>query len=137
MEKNFEAVKRYGKELSVIMLDIDLFKKYNDTHGHIGGDRLLVKLADILTREARKADYVFRYGGEEFLIILPETGLTMAYETAERLRMAVESEAGITVSLGVSSYHEPLLDAEALIRESDNALYRAKQNGRNRVEVSS
>jgi len=137
LDKSMELAKRYGESFSLIMLDIDFFKKYNDTRGHLEGDRLLVKLADILMRETRKADFVFRYGGEEFLVILPETGLTMASEAAERLRTAVESEAGVTISLGVSSYHESLQDKEALITEADNGLYRAKQNGRNRVEKAS
>jgi two-component system, cell cycle response regulator len=137
LEKNYGAAKRYGQPLSIIMLDIDHFKQYNDTHGHVEGDRLLVKVAHIFLKATRTADYVFRYGGEEFLVMLPWTDITNACKAAERLRRVVESEAGITVSLGVSSYHESLRDAEALIREADNALYRAKQNGRNRVEVSS
>ena len=135
LEKNYGAAKRYGQPLSIIMLDIDHFKQYNDTHGHVEGDRLLVKVAHIFLKAMRIADYVFRYGGEEFLVMLPGTDITHACKAAERLRRVVESEAGITVSLGVSSYHESLQDKEALIREADNALYRAKQHGRNRVEV--
>lgn len=136
-EKNFESAKRYGEELSVFMLDIDHFKMYNDTHGHIGGDRLLVKLADIIVRVMRKADYVFRYGGEEFLVILPGTGLTKACEAAERLRSAVESEAGVTISLGVASLTGSVERIEDLVVNADKALYRAKERGRNRVEAAS
>ncbi|MHB8881004.1 MAG: GGDEF domain-containing response regulator [Thermodesulfovibrionales bacterium] len=135
LEKNYASAKRYGQPLSVIMLDIDHFKKYNDARGHVEGDRLLVKLAGILVKGIRTADYVFRYGGEEFLIILPGTDAANACIAAERLRRVVESEAGVTISLGVSAYHESLQDKEALIREADTALYLAKQNGRNRVEA--
>lgn len=136
LEKSYGSAKRYGQPLSIIMLDIDHFKQYNDTHGHVEGDGLLVKIAHILLKVIRTADYVFRYGGEEFLVMLPMTDITNACKAAERLRRVVESEAGITVSLGVSSYHESMRDKESLIRDADNALYRAKQNGRNRVEVS-
>ena len=118
------------------MLDIDHFKQYNDTHGHVEGDRLLVKIALIFLKVMRTADYVFRYGGEEFLILLPGIDITNVCKAAERLRRVVESEVGVTISLGVSSYQESLQDKEALISEADNALYRAKRNGRNRVETS-
>lgn len=135
LEKIYESAKRYGQQFSVIMLDIDYFKKYNDTHGHVEGDRTLVKVAHMLLKVMRMADYVFRYGGEEFLVMLPGTDIANASKAAERLRSVVESEAGLTVSLGVASYRESLQDKEALIREADDALYRAKKNGRNRVEV--
>jgi diguanylate cyclase (GGDEF)-like protein len=136
LEKNFEASRRYEEKLSVIMLDIDHFKRYNDTYGHVGGDRLLAKLAAILLKELRTADYVFRYGGEEFLALLPKTDLEKANETAERLRRAVEADAGVTISLGVATYQKNLPDKEALIGRADAALYRAKEGGRNRVEVA-
>lgn len=136
LEKTYEYAKRYGQPLSVIMLDIDHFKQYNDTHGHVEGDGLLVKIAHIFLKVIRTADYVFRYGGEEFLILLPGIDITNVCKAAERLRRVVESEVGVTVSLGVSSYQESLQDKEALISEADNALYRAKRNGRNRVETS-
>jgi diguanylate cyclase (GGDEF)-like protein len=137
LDKIVETTRRYGNLLSLVMMDIDHFKKYNDTHGHLEGDRLLTKLAAILIRETRHADYVFRYGGEEFLVILPDTGLEMAAEAADRLRQAVAQEAGVTISLGVAAYRRCMPDKEALIRKADEALYLAKQNGRNRVEVSS
>jgi len=116
------------------MLDIDHFKMYNDMHGHVEGDRLLAKIAAILSRVMRSADYLFRYGGEEFLAILPETDLAMACEAAERLREAVAAEGEVTISLGVASYQKTMQDKESLFREADEALYRAKENGRNRVE---
>lgn len=135
MEKCIEAAKRYGETFSLIMLDIDHFKQYNDTYGHVEGDRLLVRLAGILLHNMRNADYVFRYGGEEFLVILPETDAAKAREAAERLRIAVEAEAGVTISLGVATYRKDAQDSANLISSVDALLYRAKQNGRNRVEA--
>lgn len=137
LEKIFEITKRYDKNLTVIMMDIDHFKNYNDSFGHQEGDRLLAKVAAILTRETRHADYLFRYGGEEFLAILPDANLKMAVRTAERLRSSVEAEAGVTISLGVAVYGEGLHERETLLCKADEALYQAKQNGRNRVETAS
>ena len=136
LEKVFELARRYGEKQSVIMLDIDHFKIYNDTYGHQGGDQLLVRLAGILTAQMRKSDYVFRYGGEEFLVLLPDTELPMACDAAERLRAAVEREAGVTISLGVAAYHDAMPDKETLVKAADAALYRAKEGGRNRVETA-
>jgi diguanylate cyclase (GGDEF)-like protein len=133
MEKCVNTAKRYGENLSVIMLDIDHFKHYNDTRGHVEGDRLLVRLAGILLDELRSSDYLFRYGGEEFLAILPRTELKPACNAAARLRMAVESKAEVTVSLGVASYGDGTGSGENLIISADTALYRAKEQGRNRV----
>lgn len=134
--KCFNSATRYGKPLSLIMLDIDHFKVYNDTNGHQEGDRLLVKLANIMNRDMRSSDYVFRYGGEEFLIIMPETDSAGATNAAEKLRKMVESKSEITVSLGVASHQDSVEDPETLVRMADVALYRAKQRGRNRVEVA-
>lgn len=134
MEKSFETARRYREDLSVIMLDIDYFKRYNDTHGHLEGDRLLVQLAEVILREMRRADYVFRYGGEEFLIILPETGSVPACEAAERLRKVVEQETGVTISLGLATLTPTMQKKEELIEKADKSLYLAKQGGRNRVE---
>ena len=136
LEKVFELARRHGKVQSVIMLDIDHFKRYNDSYGHQGGDLLLVRLAHILRAEMRMSDYVFRYGGEEFLVLLPDTELALACDAAERLRAAVEREAGVTISLGVAAYHDGMPDKETLVRGADAALYRAKERGRNRVEAA-
>jgi len=135
LEKSFESAKRYGSELSAIMLDIDHFKMYNDEYGHIEGDNLLIKLASIFSQSVRDADYVFRYGGEEFFILLPGIELKMACMAAERLRTTVEKDTGVTISLGVSHVNEYMQKKDGLIVDSDNALYLAKQHGRNRVEV--
>ena len=136
MEKNFDLVERYGGQFAVIMLDIDHFKRYNDTYGHQQGDRLLAKLARVLLQEMRRVDNVFRYGGEEFLVLLIQTDHSMACKVAERLRKVVEATTEVTISLGVSSYDNAISDQETLIRMADEALYRAKQGGRNRVEVA-
>jgi diguanylate cyclase (GGDEF)-like protein len=135
LEKCFEMARRYDEALSLVMIDIDHFKHFNDTQGHLAGDQLLTLLAKILLREVRRADYVFRYGGEEFLVLLPETGPERAREAAERLRQTVEAEAGVTISLGVAHLEESPSKPEQLIAHADRALYRAKQNGRNRVET--
>jgi diguanylate cyclase (GGDEF)-like protein len=134
LDKIFDSARRYEKPFSLLMLDIDYFKKYNDTHGHQGGDRLLADLARLFIEEMRNADWVFRYGGEEFLILCPNTGMEGAVEAAERLRAAVEARGGVTVSIGVVAYLAQE-QQESLIGRADAALYRAKQNGRNRVET--
>lgn len=136
MDGLFEAVRRYERDLSVIMVDIDYFKNYNDTHGHPAGDQVLAAVAKLILGEIRKSDVAVRYGGEEFIVLLRETSPKDACETAERIRQSVEAQTGITVSLGVSSFHRDMPDKESLIELADQALYEAKQNGRNRVETS-
>jgi diguanylate cyclase (GGDEF)-like protein len=133
LEKCVDAAQRYGEQLSVMMLDIDHFKRYNDRYGHVEGDRMLVKLANILSLGMRNSDYIYRYGGEEFLLLLPKTDTDLACEIAERLRKMVEAEAGITISLGISSFQENMSNCENLIIRADSALYQAKQEGRNRI----
>jgi diguanylate cyclase (GGDEF)-like protein len=130
----FEIARRYAENISVVMADIDHFKRFNDTHGHQEGDKLLVRVAQILETVIRSSDCVFRYGGEEFLIILTKTDITNARIVAEKLRAAVETGTGITVSLGVASYENSMTGSEVLVKMADSALYRAKENGRNRVE---
>ena len=121
-------------ELSLILLDVDLFKSYNDDFGHPEGDRALKLLADILSRESRAYDIVTRFGGEEFAILLPDTDSKTAATVAERLRTAVEEaewpNRGITISLGVCSWL-PGMTADEMIRFADIALYEAKKQGRN------
>lgn len=128
--------KRTDKPFSVIMLDIDRFKEFNDTKGHSAGDKLLEELADLIMKESREVDLVVRYGGEEFLILLPDTTLEMAREAAERIRKAVESKSEVTISLGAAAYSKETVNEEHLTNKADSALYLAKRNGRNRVEVS-
>lgn len=136
LERNMAKVKRYGGFFSVIMIDIDYFKKYNDTRGHVEGDSLLVDFAGLLTVSTREMDLRVRYGGEEFLVLLPDTDGKTAGEVAERIRKTVERKGTVTVSLGVASYHAGMKDCAEIVNSADDALYRAKCKGRNRVETS-
>ncbi len=142
-ERKFREAERYGEAFSILLLDIDDFKKINDTYGHEVGDKVLKKLAEVILSNIRRADIPARWGGEEFLIFLPKTNLSSAVKVAEKIRKAVENAfvelAGgkklkFTVSIGVSSYRGQKSLAE-IIKEADVALYEAKRKGKNRVEV--
>jgi two-component system, cell cycle response regulator len=145
LANEFERVGRYHQDgMSVLMVDIDHFKKINDEHGHLVGDVVLRDVARVMRETLRTVDSVGRYGGEEFMIILPHTPRDEAWRTAERLRRTVadhvfsSSRKGtglqVTVSVGVASYPSEKVDTpSALIRAADEALYRAKEKGRNRV----
>lgn len=134
--RGLAEARRTNKPFSVIMLDIDFFKDFNDTKGHPAGDVLLSELSKLILKESREVDLVVRYGGEEFLILLPDTSLEKSYEAAERLRKVVESKTEVTISLGVASYSKKTVKEKDLIDKADAALYKAKQNGRNRIETS-
>jgi diguanylate cyclase (GGDEF)-like protein/PAS domain S-box-containing protein len=136
LERSFENAKRFKRSFSIIMIDIDDFKGYNDTHGHIAGDKLLVALADVLLRETRAIDLIVRYGGEEFLILLNEVELSKAFEIAEEKRKLIKSKTGITASLGVTSFHAGINNSTELIHKADIALYKAKQKGKDQTEAS-
>ena len=133
LEKYFSCTRRYGKSFSIIMLDIDDFKKYNDTHGHSAGDEMLASVAQVLIDDIRNADAIARYGGEEFLIMLPETSREAALVTAERVRKGVAEKTFVTISLGVASYDKEMVKKEDLVNKADEALYRAKKAGKNQV----
>lgn len=135
---------RYEHDLSLLMIDIDFFKTYNDTQGHPTGDAALRNLAQIMLRSIRSTDVAVRYGGEEFAIILPETTMQEAAATADRIRQAVEQEGlsddtkepvQLTISIGVATYPDHGIDKQSLISAADTALYQAKAQGRNRVSV--
>lgn len=136
---------RYGRSFSFIMLDIDFFKIYNDRHGHLRGDEVLRTLASLLLQNTRDVDMVFRYGGEEFSIIIPEVSKQEAFTMAERIRRVVQDHVfpfeeeqpggNLTVSMGIAGFPEDAEDSEQLIDNADRALYRAKLSGRNRVCV--
>jgi len=143
LQNEFARVGRYEAGVAVIMLDIDHFKQVNDEHGHQAGDVVLRDVARLLRDTLRTVDAVGRYGGEEFIAILPHTSYEEAMQTAERVRHAIANHAfrmsdkvlRITASVGVSSYPSETTDSpNALVREADKALYRAKESGRNRVE---
>jgi diguanylate cyclase (GGDEF)-like protein len=141
--QEFLRAKRFKHNLSVIMMDIDHFKLVNDRFGHAAGDHVLCQLAKLIRSEVREVDIVGRYGGEEFTLILPETGLKKASEVAERLRQIInqifdstdQSSPQITVSIGVAGLDADTPDFDALVNQSDKALYKAKESGRNRVEI--
>lgn len=140
-----ERVRRYNAPLSVLMIDVDDFKSVNDTYGHLAGDQVLGELAQLLARVARSVDTVARYGGDEFVIAVPETDETGALAFAERLRDRIgehpfeigrEEPISLTVSIGVADFSEPKVGtAEDLLDCADRALYRAKAGGRNLVSV--
>ena len=132
LSKSIAVSERYNRDLSLIMIDIDYFKKYNDTYGHTAGDSLLVCIADLLRKVIRKSGNIIRYGGEEFLVLLPETNTQEALKVAERIRKTVQSETTSTISLGIASFKQGISDKEFIDR-ADKALYQAKNNGRNNV----
>jgi diguanylate cyclase (GGDEF)-like protein len=132
---------RSDRSFAIILIDIDFFKRVNDIYGHDGGDMVLVHLANILQTKLRKADAASRWGGEEFLILLPDTTLNQAHELAERLRSYVEtnpttSNIQITISLGIAVIRQHGNSVESLITAADHALYAAKNNGRNLVAIA-
>jgi diguanylate cyclase (GGDEF)-like protein/PAS domain S-box-containing protein/putative nucleotidyltransferase with HDIG domain len=128
---------RYEAPLSLILLDVDRFKQFNDTFGHPAGDAVLKKVAEVLTEMARATDVVARYGGEEFVIVLPETDAEQAQAAAERFRSAIAAvpwqKRPVTASFGVATRRDGVLDTDKLIAQADAALYRSKQCGRNCV----
>jgi len=139
--EELERARRHGNIFSILMIDIDFFKKINDTYGHLCGDQTLRQLAKLLQQMVRTMDIVSRYGGEEFCCVLPETSAVNALILAERLRSAVEAsdiidgdkKLRITISLGVAEYSQERTTREDLIGAADAALYRSKHEGRNRV----
>jgi len=140
----FEESERYGRPLSLVIADLDFFKKVNDTYGHAVGDEVLKSVSAILQQSTRSTDLAARYGGEEFTLMLPETNLDDAQAFAEKLRDIIEStpvetQAGplrVTVSLGVATVpHSRIHSSKELIVAADKALYRAKKNGRNQVQA--
>jgi len=140
LEEQIEIVKRYNRSLGLIFLDIDFFKNINDTYGHKAGDTVLVELSKLVLQTIRKSDIFGRWGGEEFLIILPETEKKEAIKLAEKLRKKIENykfdkiDKTITCSFGVTSFIEND-DIEKIMIRADKKLYKAKQNGRNKVET--
>jgi diguanylate cyclase (GGDEF)-like protein/PAS domain S-box-containing protein len=141
LSTEFSRAKRFQTSLSVLFVDLDFFKEVNDSYGHLVGDDVLRSAAEKISSAVREYDHVGRYGGDEFLVVLPNGTAEAAWEVAERVRQQIGdkpivNEVETTVSIGVSQWRcgQELSD---LIRQADVALYRAKQNGRNRVEVES
>ncbi len=133
----FAGAKRYGDPLSVLLLDVDKFKSINDGLGHAIGDEVLRNVAEVIRSSVRECDFAGRFGGEEFILVLQKTGYAGAVVLAERIRAAVEAskwiDQSVTVSIGVAALTADLTDKEELVRRADQAMYKAKRLGRNRV----
>ena len=142
LEQELERTRRTGMATALMMVDLDHFKSINDTYGHENGNRVLTYVAELLNRETRRLDICCRYGGEEFVVILPSTELMLARQVAERFRRALEESdialdqgtLKVTASLGLAVAPEPSqTDADTLVAMADECLYEAKRGGRNRV----
>ncbi|MFN2470073.1 MAG: diguanylate cyclase [Gaiellaceae bacterium] len=143
LENEFARAKRFGRPLSVVMADLDLLREVNNTYGHLAGDAVLRAVADVFRSQLRHYDVAARFGGEEFALVLPETGTEEAAEIAERIRRAVAAQAvtvptsdepiRATISMGLATYPTDGCDATELVHQADVAVYRAKLQGRNRV----
>jgi diguanylate cyclase (GGDEF)-like protein len=143
LEIEIDRCNRYGHSLALLLLDIDHFKVFNDTYGHLEGDKVLVRLSQIIKLCLRTMDSAYRYGGEEFTILLPETSGDEAKNVARRIKAAVElenflpeaeEEVKITVSIGVTEYHQKEQQA-AFIQRADDAMYNSKSQGRDRIST--
>ena len=141
--KEISRAQRHRTPLSLLMLDVDIFKTVNDRYGHAAGDRVLQHVSHKIVENLREMDVVARMGGEEFSVLLPNTGTEDAIHLAERVRQAVEREScqlqdqiiDVTVSIGVASYGEETSSLEAILRHADDSMYQAKNGGRNRVVI--
>jgi diguanylate cyclase (GGDEF)-like protein len=143
LELEVDRFNRYKHPLALLLLDIDNFKEYNDSYGHLEGDKVLVRFSQIIKTCLRANDSAYRYGGEEFTVILPETNGDEAKTVAQRIRASLEAEkykpipgkvARITISIGVTQCY-PKEELSTFIRRADKAMYLSKENGRNRVSV--
>lgn len=142
-DREFNRAKRYGNQLTIVMIDIDHFKKLNDTYGHQLGDLVLERVSQLIKQNYRNTDCVARYGGEEMIVVMPETPMDKALFPTERLKNNIQNticewndqEVSVTVSIGVASMHPDIQKGQELLQNADEALYNAKRNGRNRIEV--
>lgn len=134
MQLEWKRAARFKRELSLLMIDVDYFKRYNDTCGHLKGDEALRKIGKLLNTHLREVDTVARFGGEEFVVLLPDTDKRGALAVAEKLRHLVQEDIpGVTISVGIANHPEDVLEMDDLIDHADIALYQAKDYGRNRV----
>jgi diguanylate cyclase (GGDEF)-like protein len=139
IEREMEMVKRYDQSLSMIIFDIDHFKRINDLYGHAVGDSVLKAVADIVRENTRKTDYFIRWGGEEFMILSSGVNLDKEYKLAQKIRKVIENQkfdhvGSITVSLGVAEFKDTET-VNSFIQRADDAMYKAKKASRNRVEI--
>ena len=140
MTKEMERAKRHERQLTAMLFDIDFFKKINDTYGHVAGDYVLKTIASIAKKNIREVDYLIRLGGEEFLIVAPDTTLEKAEALAERIRMAIENYkfnmmGNVTVSFGAANYKKGDVE-NSFLKRADEAMFLAKEKGRNQVVVN-
>jgi diguanylate cyclase (GGDEF)-like protein len=133
-EQLFMQKERSQETFSIIMLDLDHFKDFNDSSGHLAGDRLLSQIAYIITSESRSVDLVVRYGGEEFMVVLPRADGGQAARVAERIRLGVREQTAVSISAGIAGYRNDET-FEQMIARADKALYQAKEQGRDRIVV--
>jgi diguanylate cyclase (GGDEF)-like protein len=144
LTEEIERSNRYKRPISLAMIDVDHFKNYNDTFGHLKGNKVLKKIALLMEKESRDGDIVARYGGEEFAIIMPETDINQAKVFAERVRSKIEKGLSktekfgvcVTISIGLAAFPQDADDAAGLIEKADDALYSAKGEGRNCVRIT-
>ena len=136
LDRELERSKRYRKPLCLFMIDIDDFKTYNDTYGHLEGDQLLKAFAGILNTNLRAVDIICRYAGDEFVVILPETDLTESMIVAKKIKMVIEKaifKQAVTISIGLAKCSNPDMSKYDFILKADTALFEAKKQGKNSV----
>ena len=142
LDSELMRARRHDSTLSLMMLDLDYFKNINDTYGHQAGDTVLVTATELIDKHVRGIDHVGRYGGEEIVIVLPDTSETESVEIAERIRRSLASTqivvsefnfVSVTVSIGIAMFPMDGADKDALLNNADQAMYHAKAEGRNRV----
>ena len=137
LKRETERSKRLNHPLSLLLFDVDRFKYYNDTYGHLGGDKVLCEVGEIVSKSIRvNVDSGYRYGGDEFVVILPETGTDQAFAVAERIRTSFNNTGlvDVTLSIGLIKYRIEY-DLETFVRHADKAMYTAKQSGGDRIIV--
>jgi diguanylate cyclase (GGDEF)-like protein len=139
LQLEMDRALRYKSSLSLLLLDVDRFKQYNDTHGHLEGDKILIKLGEVIRECLRKSDTAYRYGGDEFMVLLPETKVHEASKVAERIRalflaacsyQVPDDTIETTLSVGVVEYHQDE-DLSEFVKRADQAMYKAKKQGGN------
>lgn len=144
LTEEFERTQRYSQPLSCMMIDVDRFKTLNDTYGHLEGDKILKKIAQVIKESIRSSDLLARYGGDEFILLLPQTPSDKAFMVAERIKAGITDNfassyqelGSLTVSLGISTIPNPEVKEETdLVSQADKALYAAKRAGRNCIEI--
>jgi len=139
--KERAQMRRAGRVMTLLSIDLDFFKKINDAYGHAAGDRMLIHVAGAIAKALRESDHLARFGGEEFIVLLPQSNAEMAYSVAERIQSSLRAPCAdgttpCTVSIGIASQLTPDEDMEHVLARADTALYAAKENGRNRIEFA-